>query len=520
MKKSSNLVPFIVIGLVFALIVGMNWRNYISAAQIAESKLQGNADIKVKEQITQTFKDNFKYRSQFIDVYGLTKKTLGENIIGKYEYVKDESGIMQHILGTEKIDRSQYVESIKNLMTLINEKNIPCIDVNLPDRGIGFSVAGQFEYNCKRNREVEDKLISFGVDEFNVQERLIDTGIISHNDFFFHTDIHLSSKAEFYMAKYLTEYLTKKYSIAFPNSDVVYNWDMYDWQDHDFCGNFCGSSGKKYIGTEKFQTFVPRYEIEMKLTMPDGKTRQGNFIDVMTNQLNDESSPYWITNYGQWPTLHYTYDNIKNANAPKLLVLADSMFMRANTFLALNSSRLTVLDPRYINGNGYIINCLLNDDFDAVIICHTDYFNNNLFLGDVNLPENTLPCSTTSYKGMWLDNVNNRNLYNEGIELGTISSKLYQNNDTVNFYGWAADFNVGMPLSNLYLKIGDRTIECQYGIEHYGVAETYQNENLKMTGFNVTVPKSYLDGVDEIEFIQVGNDGTYRFETVKYKICG
>lgn len=136
------------------------------------------------------------------------------------------------------------------------------------------------------------------------------------------------------------------------------------------------------------------------------------------------------------------------------------------------------------------------------------------------IPSDTVQLQNTGYYGMYLDNVNNRNLYNEDIELGTISSKLYQNNDTVNFYGWAADFNVGMPLSNLYLKIGDRTIECQYGIEHYGVAETYQNENLKMTGFNVTVPKSYLDGVDEIEFIQVGNDGTYRFETVKYKICG
>lgn len=518
MKKSSNLIPFIAIGLVFSMLIGMNWKGYVSVIQIVASKLQGNTDIKTKEQIPATLKDNFKYRSEFIDAYGLTKKTLGENIIGKYEYVKDESGIMQHILGTEKFDRNQYIESIKNLMTLINEKNIPCIDVNLPDRGTSFSASGQFEYNCKRNREVEDKIISFGVDEFNVQERLIDTGIISHSDFFLHTDIHLSSKAEFYMAKYLTEYLTEKYSIKFPDSDIVYNENMYEWQDHDFCGNFCGSSGKKYIGTDKFQTFVPKYETEMKLTMPDDNTRQGDFINVMTNQYSDENSPYWITNYGQWPTLHYTYDNIKYTNVPKLLVLADSMFMRANTFLALNSSRLTVLDPRYINGNEYIIDCMLDNDFDAVLICHTDYFNNNLFLGDINFPENILPCNETSYKGMWLDNVNSADLNSSEYTAGQIPKRLYEDNQTVFLNGWAADFNANMPLSALYLKVGDKTVKCQYGIERTSVSDFFQNENLKMTGFNVTIPKSYLEGVDKIEFIQVGNDGAYRFENVIYQL--
>lgn len=55
------------------------------------------------------------------------------------------------------------------------------------------------------------------------------------------------------------------------------------------------------------------------------------------------------------------------------------MFMRANTFLALNTSRLTVFDPRYINGSEDAINCLLDDDYDAIIICHVEYFNNVKF---------------------------------------------------------------------------------------------------------------------------------------------
>ncbi len=194
------------------------------------------------------------------------------------------------------------------------------------------------------------------------------------------------------------------------------------------------------------------------------------------------------------------------------------MFMRSNTFLALNAARLTVLDPRYINGNEYVINCLLDDDYDAVIICHTDYFNNNLFLGDKNIPETTIPSNETSYKGMWLDNVNSVDLNTGGYIAGQIPKRLYQDGETVFFNGWAADFNAGMPLSAFYLKAGDKIVKCQYGIERTSVSDVFQNENLKMTGFNITIPKSYLDDVNKIEFIQVGYDGTYRFETVEYTL--
>ena len=517
MKKQLNSIPLIIIGLVFVLLIGINWNNYAYVAQNVVWKFQGNADVEAKENISAILKDNFKFRSAFIDIYGLTKKMLGENIIGKYEYVKDETGIMQHIISAENYDKSNYVTSMKNFLAMLREKNIPCIDVNLPDRGQNFSAADEFEYNCKRYRDVEDKIISLGIDEFNVQERLIDTGIIAHTDFFLHTDIHLTSNAEFLMAKYLTEYLSEKYSISFPNSDIVYDAAMYDWQNHDFCGNFCGSSGKKYTDIDNFQTFVPKFETEMKLILPDGNVRQGDFIDVMINQYTEDSS-YWITNYGQWPTLYYTYENLRYPNAPKLLVLADSMFMRSNTFLALNAARLTVLDPRYINGNEYVINCSLDDDYDAVIICHTDYFHNNLFLGDKNIPETTIPSNETSYKGMWLDNVNSVDLNTGGYIAGQIPKRLYQDGETVFFNGWAADFNAGMPLSAFYLKAGDKIVKCQYGIERTSVSDVFQNENLKMTGFNITIPKSYLDDVNKIEFIQVGYDGTYRFETVEYTL--
>lgn len=140
-------------------------------------------------------------------------------------------------------------------------------------------------------------------------------------------------------------------------------------------------------------------------------------------------------------------------------------------------------------------------------------------LADGNeLPQIIFPCNQTFYNGMWLDNVNSADLNTGEYIDGQIPKSLYQDGDTVILNGWAADFNVGMPLSALYIKIGDKTIKCQYGMERTDVSHYFQNENLKMTGFNVTVPKSDLDGVDKIEFIQVGNDGSYRYENVVYTL--
>lgn len=86
--------------------------------------------------------------------------------------------------------------------------------------------------------------------------------------------------------------------------------------------------------------------------------------------------------------------------------------------------------------------------------------------------------------------------------------------------GWAADFKTRQPLSALYLQVGERVIQCGYGIERTSVSDHYQDDNLKNTGFSVTFPAFYLreGAVDQLLFIQVGTDGTYRYEPVRYSV--
>lgn len=164
---------------------------------------------------------------------------------------------------------------------------------------------------------------------------------------------------------------------------------------------------------------------------------------------------------------------------------------------------------------------------DVVIFSCSERYINPLLLQEADVPyllnekeltETSIPCNEIFYKGMWLDSVNSTDLNTAEYTAGQIPKSLYQDSQTVLFNGWAADFNANMPLSALYLKVGDKTIKCQYGIERTSVSDFFQNENLKMTGFSVAIPQSYLEGAEKIEFIQVGYDGSYRFEEVVYEL--
>ncbi len=47
-------------------------------------------------------------------------------------------------------------------------------------------------------------------------------------------------------------------------------------------------------------------------------------------------------------------------------------------------------------------------------------------------------------------------------------------------------------LTALYLQIGNKTVQCYYGIERTNVSTHFQNEDLQMTGFSVSIPAGYF----------------------------
>lgn len=173
------------------------------------------------------------------------------------------------------------------------------------------------------------------------------------------------------------------------------------------------------------------------------------------------------------------------------------------------------------------ISPLVDDVSDPDVIvysCSERYIQNLLtkhpFVPDMNHDISGIPTTNviqdSGFNGMWLDTCNGQQLSQQGaIDSSTIAGK-----DFVTLIGWAADFSTMQPLSALYVKIGDLLYQCEYGLSRDSVSLCFGTSALKKTGFTITIPAEYLHraSTNEIQFIQVGSDGTYQFTPVKYII--
>jgi hypothetical protein len=115
--------------------------------------------------------------------------------------------------------------------------------------------------------------------------------------------------------------------------------------------------------------------------------------------------------------------------------------------------------------------------------------------------------------GMWLDYFGSQLLQSipDYIEIGEV--------DTITMSGWAEDANTQLPLSALYLRLGNKLIKCNYGNVRDGLSEAFgYSEAANSAGFTVEIPKVFFNGVKEMEFIEISTDGKYKYAPVVYKV--
>lgn len=132
------------------------------------------------------------------------------------------------------------------------------------------------------------------------------------------------------------------------------------------------------------------------------------------------------------------------------------------------------------------------------------------------LPE--VPSIQEMYNGMILDFCNGINVKNQGV------IEVDGNSEIFDLRGWAADFKTKKPLGELYIQIGNKLYNAQYGLESPSVYDFYKNSAYKNVGFNFQISVSKLidefkkTNSNEIYFIMIGTDGTYKFAPVKYEV--
>lgn len=336
---------------------------------------------------------------------------------------------------------------------------------------------------------------------YNAKEVLLEAKDNEAGQLYHKTDTHWNEKGAYYVYKGLHQTMTEN---GILNDEPI----QPTFKDGEYKGEFSFMLGDLDILPAE-PAPIASWE------MQSSEVKEGALYELV-QQKENQYGTHQGANLFSNPNKELTAQIYGDSQIETVRKIPQMLSEHFSTFVKYSVRNVSVLVDEAVNP-------------DVVIFSCSERYINPLLLQQANmpfvtdgseLPENVIPCNEMSYKGMWLDNVNNSDLNSGEYTQGEIYKSFYQDSQTVFFNGWAADFNANMPLSALYIRVGEKTVKCQYGLERTSVSEYFQNENLKMTGFNVTIPKSYLDGVDKIEFIQVGADGSYRFEAVPYRLIG
>ena len=456
-------------------------------------------------QIENEIKSNFPGLKYFQNIRGLLYRAAGKTISENFGYIKDDGGVVRII---SPIQDMRLLKSITALSDVLKETETPLVFVNLPDAS--EDVAGDFSIDGERHTDVIEQLRENGIDILNVDT---DSLNLQANNVNFHTDFHYTTEAEFKIADRVSKYLEREYGIPFVNRDEVFSLDNYTVSKYDFVGNTVRHLGEYYTSKDVFEIYHPKFETAMELVIgKDNGYRIGDFSQVVLNGyetlLDHNQYTYWVTNFGQFPQELYSITNDRSLSAAKILVICDSIFMRGFSYLSLCSGQVTIFDPR-VDDNTSTIQVLLDEqNYDAVLVVGScnGFFESNIRTDKLITADSPLT--------LFVDTCNDKNQTKSQTVQIIPGAASYQ------LYGWAGDTVHGEALSALYVKAGDQIFRCDYGIDRQSVVDYFQNENLRYTGFSVTLPESvFVDGtVEQLQFIGVSKDGSCRYKNTPYDV--
>ena len=327
-------------------------------------------------------RDTFAFKKLFVDFYGLVQQALGKRVIGNFEFFKDDDDIVQY--KDSDFDMSALPQGIAQMKWYSEKYDVPFVYIALPRRTDSFSIADSFDFTFYGglSEDAKDLFADNGIDVIDVETYIAeDTEAPDKEQLFFKTDGHYTTVAEFYVARKLSEYLAQNYDIKFFDPETV--WDIYNYtvNSYPFLGGLSRSSGKYLLGVDNFQIYRPTFETNLTKVNPfisDVKT--GPFEYSLLNGYEENPHDlytYWVTNFGFFTSPYYHFTNNLSAETDaSLLIFCDSCFMRGFSYLSLASKKITVIDPRFFNGENYLCKTLAQEQFDAVIVVGTseDFF--------------------------------------------------------------------------------------------------------------------------------------------------
>lgn len=324
---------------------------------VKETNKHINEPDKLPSEYEEVMQDDIVGKTEFVETYGFTQKSLGKKEFNAFEYVKDNQGFLHYasFYRDEEKNIFECALRVKKLQNYVEKYGTKVLFVMTPSKyNRKFS---DFDIGMPVNNPSEDVnemmmyLNRLGVPSINLGES-VPNSTIPYKDAFFKTDHHWTVPAAFEATKILVNELNERYGANFDPTGFYLSDKAYKKQIYK--GHMLGSMGRDtgiaYSGLEDFTALLPTFDGHYKRTyiMDDKETREGTYTEALLNmEVLEPTIDYYVDSqyslYVDQVTNLENIENLDNPDGPSVLMIRDSFFGPVIPFMAPMCSKLDAI---------------------------------------------------------------------------------------------------------------------------------------------------------------------------------
>ncbi|MDE6995808.1 MAG: hypothetical protein K2P41_15545, partial [Lachnospiraceae bacterium] len=143
--KKNDLCKLIFLSLMCMLVCGYGFinlpvlREVVNSSDITYQSWKKNAS-----EIETQLKERMAGRQDLVDLYGVSLRVLGKNMVGNFEFIKDERGIVQMVQNLPENDL--FEQSVIALHNRLEQEGTHLIYLEAPNKVDGFQLSEQLYF--------------------------------------------------------------------------------------------------------------------------------------------------------------------------------------------------------------------------------------------------------------------------------------------------------------------------------------------------------------------------------------
>ena len=195
-----------------------NISNIFNNTKTAFANSENTTMGKVIKQIEKGYKNDFTFKTEFVDIFNELQYLAGKQIMGGMSYVMDEKGIM-HKFETENIEVDHFCSDMDKLKSQLDELEVPLVYVQAANREalIENELINRMVYDDFVADELIEGVKKCDISVLDMREVFNEFDEVAKQNVFFKSDLHMTTDAEIFQGYVLSDYLESYYGIYFPN---------------------------------------------------------------------------------------------------------------------------------------------------------------------------------------------------------------------------------------------------------------------------------------------------------------